>query len=68
METGSSGCWVAEEEGCCTPKRGIPARTTPPPPPRKKPLEKRKKPLENFFEPPDLEQLFVALRRAEACV
>ncbi|KAG6418007.1 hypothetical protein SASPL_120205 [Salvia splendens] len=67
METGSSSCWVAEE-GCCTPKRGIPARTTPPPPPRKKPVEKKNSPKGGYFEPPDLEQLFVALRRAEACV
>ncbi|PIN25303.1 hypothetical protein CDL12_01953 [Handroanthus impetiginosus] len=62
---------AAADEGCCTPKRGIPGRSTPPPPPRKKPLRvsagKREPPKNGYFQPPDLEQLFVVRPRPEAC-
>ncbi|KAG8387877.1 hypothetical protein BUALT_Bualt02G0067200 [Buddleja alternifolia] len=64
---------AVEEEGCSTPKRGIPMRSTPPPPPRKKPLRhcagKREPPRTGYFQPPDLDQIFVVRSRpeAEAC-
>ncbi|KAH6766139.1 hypothetical protein C2S52_017122 [Perilla frutescens var. hirtella] len=63
------GDLVGEEEGCSTPKHGIPARTAPPPPPRKKP-GKTKSPKKGYlyFQPPDLDQLFAVRPIPEACV
>ncbi|CAA0825349.1 Unknown protein [Striga hermonthica] len=60
---------TAEEEGCRTPEHGIPERSAPPPPPRKRPIRggKKEPPENEYFRPPELEELFAALTRTEAC-
>ncbi|EOA21900.1 hypothetical protein CARUB_v10002381mg [Capsella rubella] len=61
------------EDGCTTPRSSmyrIPVASVCPPPPRKKSmvLRKRDPPRNGYFQPPDLEALFYAQPRREACV
>ncbi|ESQ40138.1 hypothetical protein EUTSA_v10015202mg [Eutrema salsugineum] len=60
------------EEGCTTPrsrKCRIPVTSVCPPPPRKKSMVVRRRdpPMNGYFQPPDLETLFYAQPRREAC-
>ncbi|XP_019090311.1 PREDICTED: uncharacterized protein LOC109128444 [Camelina sativa] len=60
------------EEGCTTPRSRmyrIPVASVCPPPPRKKSMVVRKRdpPMNGYFQPPDLEALFYAQPRREAC-
>ncbi|KAK6929362.1 hypothetical protein RJ641_005567 [Dillenia turbinata] len=60
------------EEGCKTPRHGgcrIPAASVCPPAPRKKMVctKRRDPPKNGYFQPPDLESLFVISPRREAC-
>ncbi|CAL5192112.1 unnamed protein product [Lathyrus oleraceus] len=59
------------EDECRTPRllqNQIPVFICPPPPPRKKPVAgvRRPPPKEGYFQPPDLDSLFVFVRRKEA--
>nr|VDD18071.1 unnamed protein product [Brassica oleracea] len=61
-----------EEDECTTPRSGehrIPVSSVCPPPPRKKPkvVRNRDPPRNGYFQPPDLEALFCAQLRREAC-
>ncbi|CAF1792982.1 hypothetical protein HID58_092000 [Brassica napus] len=60
------------EEGCTTPRSSkyrIPVSLVCPPPLRKKSMVARKRdpPRNGYFQPPDLETLFYAHPRREAC-
>ncbi|KAJ9160139.1 hypothetical protein P3X46_025570 [Hevea brasiliensis] len=61
-----------DHEGCKTPRRResrIPAALACPPAPRKKPVfsKERSPPKDGYFQPPDLEALFMIAPRREAC-
>lgn len=66
---------IVLEEGCTTPRRQenqFPVMLLPPEPPKKRRYEyrgKKQPPKRGFFNPPDLELLFVMpTRRDQACV
>ncbi|KAI6675071.1 hypothetical protein NL676_002977 [Syzygium grande] len=70
-----NGTVMAEEEGCATPRHEehrIPTPSVCPPPPRKKKKmpaggKARDAPKNGYFQPPDLDALFSADPRREAC-
>ncbi|CAN4100980.1 unnamed protein product [Withania somnifera] len=67
---------VDEDVRCMTPKRDdcqIPVMLNPPPPPRKKRTydyggDKRKPPVDGYFQAPEIELFFATLPRCEGTV
>ncbi|KAL5549879.1 hypothetical protein UlMin_000055 [Ulmus minor] len=66
------GSKMVEDDGCATPRRSefrIPEVFVCPPPPKKKPVAgtKLQPPANGYFQPPDLDSLFVMAPRHQAC-